>query len=518
MTPKDQKIWQEYLESKKRIVAGTAAPVSEPVEQQRKRVAELKKNFEKFCQYYFPHFMAAPFAYFHKRDIKAIVSDPDIYAVLEWPRAHAKSVVTDVFLTLYLKALGQLDGVILVSNNKDKAMMLLLDCQAELEANERYIHDFGKQVQYGDWSEQTFSTQDGTGFWAYGRGQSPRGTRKGAKRPNLIIVDDIDDKEICRNKDRVEEAVNWVKEDLMGCFSLKGGRFVVVGNRIHKESILAHIVGDVEEGTKPYEYIHHSKVFALENPRTHKEDQSHNGVPAWKEYYSRADIDRRILKMGERAAQREYFHKHMEEGKIFKRDLMIYHKPRPLSQYQHIVVYNDPSYSDTKKGDFKALVALGRLGTRYRIVKAWIRQETKGAMVRAHYDMHEHLQSKGASVIYHSVEGGFIQEDIHMPEYVKEGEARGYMLPISGDKRDKPNKFARIEAMTPLFERAVIEWDEDLRNDKDANTLLSQLLNFPTGHDDGPDALEGAIYISNTKTQSQLPDTTGGQRRRTQRL
>jgi len=498
-------------------MSGTKAPVLEPAYQQRIRIAELKGNFEKFCQYYFPHYMSAPFGYFHKRDVKAIVKNKTIFAVLEWPRAHAKSVVIDVFLTLFLKAIGELNGVILTSNNKEKAMMLLLDCQAELEANERYINDFGKQVTYGDWEAQSFATQDGIGFWAYGRGQSPRGTRKGAKRPNLIIVDDIDDKEICRNHDRVIEACDWILEDLLGCFDLHGGRFVMVGNRIHKDSILANIVGDIEEGAEAKPHIHHSKVFALENPKTHKEDQSIDGVPAWKENYSRADVDERMRLMGYRGAQREFFHHHIEEGKLFKREWLRYGKRLHLGQYLHIVSYLDPSYKDTKKNDYKAIIVIGRIGIFYHILKCWVRQTSKGAMVRAHYDIDESLRANGALTPFHFMEANFMQEDTHMPEYTKEAETRGNMLPISGDKRTKPNKYSRIENMTALFERGLVIIDETLKNDPDTGTFVEQLLAFPTGHDDAPDALEGAIFISNTKTQSQIP-TPSGARRRTQRL
>lgn len=516
MTPREQKDWQAYLESKKRILSGTSAPVAEPVDAQRKRVAELLGNFEKFCQYYFPHYMSAPFAYFHKRDVKAIVKNKTFFGVLEWPRAHAKSVIMDVFVTLYLKALGELNGVILTSNNKDKAMMLLLDCQAELEANERYIADFGKQVTYGDWEAQSFATQDGIGFWAYGRGQSPRGTRKAAKRPNLIIVDDIDDKEICRNKDRVTEAVDWILEDLLGCFDLKGGRFVMVGNRIHKDSILAHMVGDVEEGQHPKEHIYHSKVFALENPKTHKEDQSEMGVPAWKENYTRADVDARMKAMGYRAAQREFFHRHIQEGKMFKREWIKWDNLPPFSRYQHVITYCDPSYKDTKKNDFKAIMAIGRLGNQYHIIGAWVVQGSIQSMVQAHYDMDRNLKAAGAATVYHYMEANFIQE-MHLDEYVKASETNGMMLPIHPDKRQKPNKLARIENMTPLFERGLITLDKKLQNDRHINAFIDQLLSFPAGHDDAPDALEGAIYVSNAKIITQIPNLAGG-RRRNQRL
>jgi hypothetical protein len=47
--------------------------------------------------------------------------------------------------------------------------------------------------------------------------------------------------------------------------------------------------------------------------------------------------------------------------------------------------------------------------------------------------------------------------------------------------------------MTPLFERDFIDFCESMKDDRDMNELISQLLAFPTGHDDAPDALQGAL-------------------------
>ena len=119
--------------------------------------------------------------------------------------------------------------------------------------NERYKADYGVQYKSGKWDEGHFVTNDGIGFWAFGRGQSPRGAREAANRPNLILVDDIDDAEICKNEKRVQEATDWVLGDLFGCAPIKGSRFIIIGNRIHKKSILTHLVGDVEDDDpKPF--------------------------------------------------------------------------------------------------------------------------------------------------------------------------------------------------------------------------------------------------------------------------
>lgn len=510
----DEKAWQEYLDEVKQIVAGRQAPVNETPEEKKARIDGLLAAFELFCEYYFPHYMTSKFGWFHRKAAKLCFENPKIFAVLEWPRGHAKSIFTNVMLPLFLKAHGQLNGMIVTSNNEDKAIMLLMDIRAELEANERYINDFGEQVTFGDWKSDTFTTRDGIGFWAYGRGQSPRGTRKGAKRPNYISVDDIDDKKLCKNRELVKETVDWVLEDLMGCFDpLIGGRFMVAGNRIHKFSVLAHLVGDLEDEDPVKEHIAHIKVYALENPKTHKMDQSEKGVPAWKERLKREDVVHRMTLMGYRAAQREYFHIHIIDGETFKNEWLIWENLPAKSSYPCIVAYCDPSYKDTARNDYKAIVAVAKYGKYYDIVDVFVAQTSRAAMVRGHYDMNDTLQSNGAKLVYNYLEANFIQ-DMHLDAYVAEGETRGYMLPIHPDKRAKPPKTARIENLTPLFERGLVRFDKKLRKSRHMQAFLDQLLAFPSGHDDGPDALEGAVYILNQKSKIQIPHIpTGGQRR-----
>lgn len=515
MTNKEKKALADYYELTKKVTTQQAGPdLYEPAHVRDARIDKLKEDFTAFCEYYFPQFCQSPFAWFHKKAAKAIIDDPTIFAVLEWPRAHSKSVFADVMMPLYLKAIGELNGMIVASNNQNKAVGLLIDIQVQLEGNARYIADFGEQMSYGDWSEGTFSTRDGIGFWAFGRGQSPRGTRKAEKRPDYIVVDDIDDKEICKNLTRVKEATNWVLEDLFGCFDLKRGRFIMAGNRIHRQSILAHIVGDVEEGDPVNPIIVHIKVFALENPRTHKEDQSESGVPAWKERFTRAELQKTFAKIGYHSTQREYFHKHIVIGLVFKEEGLVYVPIKSVAAYSQIVTYVDPSFKGTRHSDFKAIIAIGKLGKYYDVLAMWVRQANTAPMVSAHYDMVEWLEEMGATaVIENWIEANFNQDTI-LDDYVTESIARDYMLAIRGDDRSKGDKAARIEGMSPLYERDVIRYAEHLKTTQDFKNFKDQLLGFPTApHDDGPDAQEGGIWKINRRAKVSALPTSGGQRR-----
>lgn len=460
------------------------------------RIAFLLEHYEAFCKYYFPDYCTAEFAWFHKKAAKLIRDDNNINLVAEWPREHAKSVQFDIFEPLYLKARGELSGLIIASSNEEKAEGLLADLQEQLMFNSRYTCDFGKQYKAGKWDSGKFITQDGCGFWAFGRGQSPRGARSADKRPNLIIVDDIDDMEVVKNEKRVEDATDWVLGDLYGCGSIEACRFIVAGNRIHKHSILAHIVGDLDEGDPKKKSITHLKVYALENPKTHKKDLSTNGVPAWKERYTRDEILDKMQTMGRRIALREFFHEHIVIGRIFREDMLPWAKLPPISKCKKIVTYCDPSYKDTKKNDFKYIVLVGKNGEYYDIYDCFGRQCTTAEMVRGHYNLAESVPE--GKTCQHWMEANFIQ-DIHLKQYDEESKIRGYSIGIRGDKRKKPDKTDRIENLSAYAERGQMRFNQDKKQTPDMIELRQQFLGFPDAeHDDGPDAVEGAVYKLNT--------------------
>ena len=192
LTRREQREYEQWLSEMQETIR--ERPIENETETDRaKRIAKLKKDFTKFCRYYFPEFMDADFAWFHKKAARVITERDNIMFVGEWPREHAKSVEMDIFLPLFLKSLGKLTGVVLASANEDKANGLLADLQEQLMFNESYKADYGPQYKAGKWDTGHFVTNDGIGFWAFGRGQSPRGVREAALRPNLIIVDDIVD-------------------------------------------------------------------------------------------------------------------------------------------------------------------------------------------------------------------------------------------------------------------------------------------------------------------------------------
>ena len=97
--------------------------------------------------------------------------------------------------------------------------------------------------------------------------------------------------------------------------------------------------------------------------------------------------------------------------------------------------------------------------------------------------------------VYWYMEAIFLQGEFFR-DFEEEGRRRGWMLPIMGDYRQKPDKYMRILATTPYYERGVITYNEKGMNSPDFKIGLQQLLAFQKGssvHDDAPDADEGAF-------------------------
>lgn len=513
----DEKAYKQWLDLCLRISSATALSEPELMEnavQREQRIRELKKpqNFEKFCKHYFPHYIDSDFAWFHRKAAREILNHEDIMCALEWPREHAKSVFMDVFIPMFLKATGKLTGVILASETSEKAAVLLGDLQAELLENKRFIADFGEQRTLGNWTEGHFTTTDGIGFWSFGIGQNPAGVRKAAKRPNVGIVDDASNKRRSKNQERIKMDVDWVLGDFLGCLAIKASRLLIGNNRTCSNDLLSHLVGDVNEGDPVREGLTHIKVYATEDPKTHKMMLiEHGGVPSWPRY-SIEQLKKRIARMGYRNAMRNFYHLDIKDGNIFREEHLPWVDCLKLERYDALITYNDPSYKDTKKNDFKAIVLIGKTGFYYDVIWAWDRQASRSAMVKAHYDIDQVIRKQASirGVPYgkvevtcpHYIEANFIQEDLFMDEYFREGERRGEQLRIRGDKRSKPDKFGRIEDLSPIAETGYLRFNKRLQKDADMITLRDQFLSFPNGHDDGPDAVEGAIHLLNKRNKN----------------
>lgn len=482
--------WKEHC---KRIqsITDTTTLANETPTQKDRRKERLLSNYAAFCEYYFPHFLTlrdkttgevvrtvhnAPF---HNQAARKVMDTPNLKAVFMWPRGHAKSTHFDIFMPLWLMLRPKrlINFMVVVGKSQDSANRLLGDIQAELEYNQRIIADFGQQKNLGLWTAGEFKTASGVKFLAVGRGQSPRGLREREARPDYIVIDDLDDDELCRNEKRVHDLTDWVKEALFGALDVGRGRFLMVGNLISKTSVLANIAAT--------RGVFVSKVQAVDK----------NGEPVWKEKWTKEDAQEYRDFVGYRAWEKEMMHNPIVDGTIFRADWIRYKPIQSLRKYDMLVCYTDPSFKSTTANDYKASRLWGKVGNELHLIDCYVRQDTVGGMVRWLYDLYERTRDKVAVQFF--MEANFMQ-DVILDEFAVEGKNRGYQLPIMPDKRKKPEKIQRIEAISPLWERGRVYYNERLKDSPDMQVGIEQTLALERGsrvHDDAPDADEGAIWI-----------------------
>ena len=159
------------------------------------------------------------------------------------------------------------------------------------------------------------------------------------------------------------------------------------------------------------------------------------------------------------------------------------------------MLYIDPSWKSKKTNDTKAAKLWGKYKSQLWHLRAFVRKASVAELVRWCYDLYEWSLEQNISIRF-MMEASFMQ-DIILDDFTIEGTQRGYQLPITGDKRKKPDKFQRVEAISPLWERGFVFYDLSQKEDPDMQAGIAQTLAFEkgmSGNDDAPDADEGAIW------------------------
>ena len=501
-TQAEQKLaYEQWKEHCKRVqsITDTALMAAETPAARDKRRRRLLDNYAAFCEYYFPHYLTlrdkvtgevirtihnAPF---HNEAARKVRSTPNLKAVFQWPRGHAKSTHFDIFMPLWLMFQPKrlINFMVIVGKSEDSAIRLLGDIQAELEHNQRIIADFGRQRGSASWQDGEFKAANGVKFLACGRGQSPRGLRDRESRPDYLVIDDLDDDELCRNEKRVHDLTDWVKEALFGSLDVGRGRFIMVGNLISKNSVLFNIT------KTPGVFV--SVIKAVDR----------NGEPVWRGKWTKEEAREYRDFVGYRAWEKEMMHNPIVDGTIFRSEWIRFKKMPKLSKYEMLVCYTDPSFKSTTSNDYKASRLWGKIGNELHLIDCYVRQDTVSGMVRWLYNLYESLP-EGVAVRFF-MEANFMQ-DIILDEFTTEGNIRGYQLPLLPDKRKKPEKIQRIEAISPLWERGFVFYNEALKDSPDMQVGIEQTLALERGsrvHDDAPDADEGAIWYLQRNTRQE---------------
>ena len=436
-----------------------------------RRIKRLLGCYTAFVEYYFAHIAKkGTVANFHRDIAEEIQKNDRCRLNLQISRGFAKTTTANLFIPIWLMLRKEMKFMVLVGRNEESGQRLLGEIRDELMLNPRLISDFGKFFEREAVSTQEFTTNQGVKFFCLGRGQSPRGVKgKHSVRPDYLTIDDASDDTIVKNPKRAQELYDWVREAYLGTMATGQGRFICAENTYSKHCLSSYLKDNPG-----------FKTITI-NALNEKEESN------WPEVYSTEQIMDHRRTIGEVAFKREYCNTPVQLGKTFKAEWLEKCEVPKISEYEHIILYTDPSFS--LKGDHKAIAIVGIKKAVFYILDVFVRKTSLKAMF-------DYIEKKYFEIpkMHMFIEASFMQNAL-IDKELKERES---VIPLRKDKRKKTNKQYRVEQLTPLFERGQIKINKDITHKEDYKEFEIQLLGFEPGsrlNDDAPDALEGAVSL-----------------------
>ncbi len=420
------------------------------------------------------------------------------------PRNHAKSTITTLFYVIHSALYKKKMNIVIVSASEDMAVKFLRRIRNELEFNKRILSIFG--IQEGNkWTDTEIKLTNGVSIYAKGREAQLRGLIDGANRPDLIILDDVEDDELVRSENRRNDVEEWFNAAVLPSLDPASGQLIIIGTVLHEASLLNRV-------------INHSIYTDFVSKRYAALFEQDGQLTAlWPERFS----VEALTKIKESYINRDQLPKfYMEylnnpipvESAKFKSEFFQYFETLPEPHTDLIYeVYIDLGGGSTKAtADYTSMVVIAIDKHNNIFVHDYVNERTGTDTneilnhmfaLFGKYHPHKFIIEKtvATNMLESSLRGDMIRRNIHLNvEYVNPTKG-------SSDRRGNMSdgKYQRIAAMEAAFKLGVIKirpWMTELKD---------QLLSFPRGsHDDLIDALAyGYMLISRRRFQShQDPD------------
>jgi len=205
-----------------------------------------------FGRRYFPNHVSHEPAYFHK-ELSQMMYEKDLLGVAA-PRGHAKSTLVNMVGSLHDAAYKRAKFIVIISNTQPNAIDHLDSIIGELVENERLIEDFphlappnaqalkANRKKKKRSRQADFVTMGGVRFVARGAGQAIRGLKERYVRPDLVVLDDVDDDQSVRSAKLRRNLHHWFDNVVMGLEGVETMRVRAIGTIIHKKALIATLI------------------------------------------------------------------------------------------------------------------------------------------------------------------------------------------------------------------------------------------------------------------------------------
>lgn len=333
-----QKMFDKEVEAIRQMIQASAKPFPADKAAQKARKARAEQDLDFFNRTYFPHYFTKPSSRLHKyfaerypaminRAVATGEGDKEANAA---PRGNAKSTTGTFGLPLWAAAFRKRKFALIISETRSQAESFLSFIKIELETNERLQQDFPELCGEGAvWRSDQIITRNGVKIQAAGAGQKLRGLRHGNCRPDLVIVDDLENDESVESPDQRKKLESWFFKALM-----KIGQpdtvFIVVGTILHYDSLLSRLL--VKPGWKGQKF----KAVMKWSP----------AVKRWEEW-ERIFADISIGKDLAEAAADNYFEQHKAE--MLAGTEVLWPEMEPYYYLMKMRVSDGPAYFESEK-------------------------------------------------------------------------------------------------------------------------------------------------------------------------
>lgn len=215
----------------------------------REIILRARADTKLFASAFLPSYFERPFPSISDAIFRAIDSSKSQKVVIAAPRGWGKTSIDGLAFPARNICYRLKKFIVHVSNTADAAIMVARNLKQALITEDIKRGDiiptvFGN-LKGSQWGEQKF-VAGSTFVMPRGSGQQIRGLNYEGHRPDLIIVDDLEDAEAVMNEERREKLKQWFFADLMNSVdrSSKEWKIVVVGTILHEAALLTQLLQD----------------------------------------------------------------------------------------------------------------------------------------------------------------------------------------------------------------------------------------------------------------------------------
>lgn len=453
-----------------------------------KRLAAKKivtEDIELFSTACLPEHIKFEVPKFHQ-EIYGLICSKATRIALAAPRGFAKSTVVSLVFALWCALTGRSKFIIIISDTYSQSKLFLETIKRELESNPLILYLFGSQIT-DKWAEGEIELAIGCKIMAKGSGMKMRGLKYQYSRPDLVILDDLENNELIESKDRRDKLERWFNAEVLPSTS-KASKIVYVGTILHEDSLLQKV-------------LHTYKGWQTKLYRAIMNEQS-----IWPERLTLEELKNIQLEYKDKGQEHLFFSEYMNEPmddsiKEFKREYFKYFRDDQCPTKLRVITNVDLAISKKDTADPTCIFTIG-ISSDDNIYQLEYRNDRLDLFetVEAIFD---HIDKFAPDILV--IENVAYQEAM-VQLLKKEMKLRNKFVKII-PVHSSVDKNQRIRGLLPYYRMGRIH-----HRPNSCQSLEDQLLSFPRAkHDDIMDALSlGLPYWQTPALQLPRVDQKGG--------